>query len=65
MLNLLKQFMLIERYRYFKMYFFSFQGLIAQFLELPLADENTAASTIMEISWHLSATLDLSLKVLL
>ena len=43
---------------------FSFQGLIAQFLELPLADENTAASTIMEISFRLSVTLDLSLKVL-
>lgn len=43
---------------------FSFQGLIAQFLELPLADENTVASTIMEISLHLSVTLDSSLKVL-
>jgi len=42
---------------------FSFQGPIAQFLELLSADENTAASTTIEISWHLSVTLDLSLKV--
>lgn len=43
---------------------FSFQGPIALFLELPLADVNTAVNTVKEISWHLSVTLDLSLKVL-